>query len=108
MADEIRADYDQLQEIATRFANQSQAVQEMLQQVRNSMSKLEDGGWIGRGSDAFFNEMNSEVLPATERLRHALEEGAQATNRIAQIIRQAEDEASSPFQQIDPGAVTWA
>jgi len=105
MADEIRADYEQLQEIATRFANQSQTVQEMLQRVRNSMSKLEDGGWIGRGSDAFFNEMNGEVLPATERLRQAMDEGARATNNIAQIIHQAEDEASAPFKGFDIASI---
>jgi WXG100 family type VII secretion target len=105
MADEIRADYEQLQEVATRFANQSQATQDMLQRVRNSMSKLEDGGWIGRGSDAFFNEMNGEVLPATERLRQALEEGSQATNKIVQVVRQAEEEASSPFKGFDIAAL---
>jgi len=102
MADEIRADYEQLQEIVNRFNNQSHAIQDMLQRVRNSMDKLEDGGWIGRGSDAFFSEMNGEVLPATERLRQSLEEAAQATNRIAQIMRQAEEDASNPFQKIDP------
>ncbi|HFD86915.1 MAG TPA: WXG100 family type VII secretion target [Gammaproteobacteria bacterium] len=101
MAEEIRADYQQLQEITSRFNNQSQAIQEMLQRVRNSMSKLEDGGWIGRGSDAFFNEMNGEVLPAVERLRQALEEAARATSQIAQIMRQAEEEASARFQQYD-------
>jgi len=101
MADEIRADYVQLQEIASRFNNQSQAIQEMLQRVRNSMSKLEDGGWIGRGSDSFFNEMNNEVLPATERLRQALEEAARATNQIMQIVHQAEEEGSARFKHYD-------
>ncbi len=101
MADEIRADYDQLQDIASRFANQAQVIQEMLQNVRSHMQPLEDGGWIGRGSDAFFSEMNDEVLPATERLQKALEEASRVTNQIAQTIRQAEEEASGLFKQYD-------
>jgi WXG100 family type VII secretion target len=98
MSDEIRADYDQLEEVASRFANQSQVIQQMLQKVRSSMSKLEDGGWIGRGSDAFFQEMQSEVLPASLRLQEVLDEASQVARNIVQIVRQAEDEASSPFR----------
>jgi len=98
MSDEIRADYDQLEDVAGRFANQSQLIQQMLQKVRSSMDKLEDGGWIGRGSRAFFQEMQSEVLPASLRLQDVLEEASQVTRSIIQIVRQAEDEASSPFR----------
>jgi WXG100 family type VII secretion target len=98
MSDEIRADYDQLEEVASRFANQSHVIQQMLQKVRSSMSKLEDGGWIGRGSDAFFQEMQSEVLPASLRLQEVLDEASQVARNIVQIVRQAEDEASSPFR----------
>ena len=98
MGDEIRADYEQLEDVASRFANQSQVIQQMLEKVRSSMSKLEDGGWIGRGSDAFFQEMNSEVLPASLRLQEVLDEASQVTRAIVQIVQQAEDEACSPFR----------
>lgn len=98
MADEIRADYDRLEKVASRFANQSQEIQQMLQKVRGSMEPLESGGWIGRGSDAFFSEMQSEVLPATERLQQAMDEANRVTNQIVQTIRQAEEEAGSPFR----------
>jgi len=97
MADEVRADYDQLEQVASRFANQSQEVQQSLQQVRNSMNKLQDD-WIGRGSEAFFSEMEGEVLPATNRLQQALEEASRVTKEIVQIMQQAEEEASSPFK----------
>lgn len=98
MADEIRADYEQLEQITNRFASQQQAVQQMLQRVRGSMSQLENGGWIGRGSQAFFAEMNGEVLPASNRLQQALGEASRSVNEIAQTIRQAEEEASSVFR----------
>ena len=97
MADEVRADYEQLEQVASRFANQSQEVQQMLQQVRNQMQKLQSD-WIGRGSEAFFSEMEGEVLPAVQRLQQALEEANRVTNEIVQTMQQAEDEASSPFR----------
>ena len=98
MADEIRADYDRLENVASQFANQSQEIQQMLQKVRGSMDPLENGGWIGRGSEAFFSEMQSEVLPATERLQQAMDEANRVTKQIVQTIRNAEEEACSPFR----------
>ena len=98
MADEIRADYDELEQVASRFANQSQAIQQMMQKVRSSMDKLTGGDWMGRGVEAFENEMTSEVLPATERLQQALDEASRTTNDIVQTVRQAEEEACSRFR----------
>ncbi|NJN66787.1 MAG: WXG100 family type VII secretion target [Chloroflexaceae bacterium] len=98
MAEEVRADYDQLEEVASRFANQAEAIQQMLDKVRSSMEALLDGGWIGRGADAFSNEMEAKVLPATMRLQTALDTASAETRNISQIIQQAEDEASAPFR----------
>jgi len=98
MYDEIRADYDQLEQVAARFANESQAIQQMLQNVRSSMDPLESGGWIGLGSDAFFAEMQSDIIPANERLQQALDEANRVTKQIVQVVKQAEDDASSPFR----------
>lgn len=96
--DEIQADYDRLEQIANQFANQSQAIQQMLQSTKGAMDPLQGGGWIGRGSDAFFSEMQGEVLPASERLKEALDEAGRVTKQIVQIVKQAEEEASSPFR----------
>lgn len=98
MAEEIRADYEQLETIASQFAKQAQAIQQMLQKVQKSMDELENDGWIGRGSDAFFSEMQGEVLPASNRLHDALEEANRVTKEIIQTVQQAEDEACSPFK----------
>lgn len=97
MIDEIQADYEQLEQVSSRFNNQSQAIQQMLQRVKSSMDKLEGGGWIGRGSDSFFNEMQDEVLPASTRLQDALAQAGQLTQQIAQTVRTAEEEAGGLF-----------
>ncbi|MEZ4864328.1 MAG: WXG100 family type VII secretion target [Caldilineaceae bacterium] len=98
MADEIRADYEQLEQIANKFARQAQEIQQMLQRVRGSMDKLENGGWIGRGSQAFFAEMNGKIMPASQRLQQALGEANRSVKDISQTVRQAEEEASSVFR----------
>ncbi len=97
MADEVKADYEQLEEVANKFSNQSEEIQQMLQTVKNNMDKLEPD-WIGRGSEAFFSEMQSEVLPAVMRLQQALEEANRVTKEVVQTMQDAEEEASSPFR----------
>jgi len=99
MADEIRADYDKLGQVASLFDKQSQQINEMMRKVKADFEKLEHGGWMGRGADAFFQEMHSMVLPATQRLEAALKTGSQVTKEISQRMRQGEEEASSPFKQ---------
>jgi WXG100 family type VII secretion target len=96
---EIRAQDEELDQVANRFSTQAQAVASMRQKVRQRMDALEGGGWIGKGADSFYNEMNSEVLPAVERLRRALEEASEVTSRIVRMLSEAEDEASSLFKR---------
>jgi WXG100 family type VII secretion target len=97
MSDEIRADYNQLEQVSSRFQNQSQSIEQMCRTVQASMQKLESG-WVGEGSQAFFQEMQSTILPAVNRLQTALSNASQATRTIAQTVKQAEEEASAPFR----------
>jgi WXG100 family type VII secretion target len=97
MSDEIRGDYEQLQQVAQRFNAQAQQIEQMTNQIKQKMAKLE-GTWEGRGSDSFFREMTQLVLPGVTRLNKALAQAAQATAKIAQTLKQAEEEASSLFR----------
>jgi WXG100 family type VII secretion target len=98
MSNEIRGVYGDLEQVASRFASAQSDVVNTLQRVRGSMEPLENGSWIGRGSDAFVREMRGEVLPAVQRLQQSLGEASRITNTIVQTLRQADDEASSPFR----------
>lgn len=97
--DEIRADYEQLNQVANRLVQQAQTIQQMTQRVKASLAQLEQGGWIGRGANAFFDEMNGELLPACQRLYDVLSDSSQTTKEIVQIMRQAEEDAASPFKR---------
>lgn len=98
MADLLQADYQQLQQIAQKFSQQAQAIQQMTQKTKSTMDPLKQGAWIGKGSDAFFQEMEGKVLPAVNRLHNALDQACQMTNKISQLLQQAEDEAGGLFK----------
>lgn len=103
--DVIQAKYDLLDQIAARFGQEADASGQVHSRLRQSASSLR-AGWEGRGSAAFFGEMNSEVLPAMHRLGAALQQAQTVTRQIAQVLRTAEEEAARPFR--GPGAAGGA
>ncbi len=95
---DIQADYDLLKDVADRFHTQEQESAQLRQRLTQSFAALEDGGWIGLGADAFFEQMHTVVFPALERLERALERGRSITMQSADKLQQAEDDAAKLFQ----------
>ncbi|MFV9504533.1 MAG: WXG100 family type VII secretion target [Oscillochloridaceae bacterium umkhey_bin13] len=91
----IQADYAQLSQIAARFGNAATIHSQLLQRLKNCVSQLEAGGWLGLGAQAFFHEMHSEVLPAQRRLIAALELADRTTIEISALMAEAECEAAN-------------
>jgi WXG100 family type VII secretion target len=101
--DLIRADYDQLQEVAKRFASAAQTVQEMNDKIADAYNNLiGDHNWVGTAANAFVLE-DMKTWESQNNLVKALEEAGQVTERIAQSLKQAEEEASNPFKQLFGG-----
>lgn len=98
MIDIIRVDHEALAQIASRFDQQSEAIELMLYAMRGTMQPLASGGWIGQGSDAFFAEMNSDILPAVQRLTDALTQAGIVTTQLSGLMQQADEEASFSFK----------
>lgn len=96
--DVIQADYEQLETIAGRFGQWSDSNHDLTQRLHSRVDALVDGGWFGRGSDAFFGEMEGEVYPAMQRLMQALKRAQSITLEIKAIMEEAEREAASVFQ----------
>jgi len=94
---ELRCDYDAMESVSGIFANQGSELQDMFNRVRSGMDGLADT-WEGKGSDAFKEEMQSLVLPASQRLIQAMREAAQVSKQISETIQQAEDDASGLFR----------
>lgn len=99
MSNLIQIDHDAMKAIASQFGRQSDDVTRMYRQVVTAIEKLRDGGWIGEGADAFFEEMDGEVLPAVQRLIAALAMADKVSNDISQLMENADEEASDPLKR---------
>ncbi len=94
----IQVDYDRLAEVAKGFGRNAETAAALQGQVQRNAQQLRQGGWEGRGSAAFFVELDGAVSPAMQRLSAALKEAQKVTLQIGFLMRQAEEEASRPFR----------
>lgn len=104
-ASKIQADYDELASIANEFAQESQSIEQLTNQIMNLVGQLQSGGWIGRGADTFFGEMSDLVQPGMRRLISGLDDTNNAIKHIIDILSQAEQDASSLFSR-DSASIT--
>ena len=80
----VRSDYEQLAAIAQQFQQQSERSNQTLQALRQNMNTLQSGDWIGKGATAFYQEMDSAIVPSMQRLVAALNRASISTRQIAQ------------------------
>lgn len=97
MSDRCRADYNQLNQIANVFNQQSDAIQGMTNNLKSCVEQLRGRDWVGKGADKFINEWDSSVLPTLTRLQRALSQASSTTKKIAQVWKQAEEQSSGCF-----------
>jgi WXG100 family type VII secretion target len=100
----VRADYDQLTQMASAFTQQADQARQMLQQLSKQSEALQRGDWLGQGAQAFYAEMNGQVLPTMNRLVRALEAAGDVTRQVNQIVQQAESEAAACLRVNGNGA----
>src|SRR4051794_36580220 len=90
----VRANYDQLTQTASQFGQQAEQVTRTLQQIKTQLDALQSGDWVGTGAQAFYAEMNGQVVPTLNRLARALEAARTTTLQVRQVMKAAEDEAA--------------
>jgi WXG100 family type VII secretion target len=98
MAEKTEINYEQMQAIVKKFLGEQEEIERLLKDTKGRVDTLHNGGWIGRGSDQFYQEMESLLLPAVQRLANALAMAGQHANEIMDIYRQAEEEAEGSFK----------
>jgi hypothetical protein len=60
----VLVNYEMMKKFANSFRGQEAAVQQTTQKLTKVIEQLRGGDWIGEGATQFFNEMDSDVLPA--------------------------------------------
>ncbi len=98
----VRADYEQLADIARGFAQEAEKTRRTLNELHGALDVLLHGDWAGRGATEFYREMITDVFPSVQRLAEALEQAARAVARISRLMKQAEDECAALFK------IDWA
>ncbi|MBM2844003.1 MAG: ESAT-6-like protein, partial [Anaerolineales bacterium] len=68
------------------------------------LEQLRGGEWFGEGATAFYDEMDSQVMPSMKNLRKVLAEGDKVSKDIEKVQHECETSITSLFSKI-PGLV---
>ncbi|MBK8026766.1 MAG: WXG100 family type VII secretion target [Chloroflexi bacterium] len=94
----VTVNYTSLQKVAQAFADQQESVQQLLRRVEDCQQTLRDERkWIGDNATVFYNDLDSETLPALLRLARAFAAAEEAVGQIASLFAAGEEEAASLF-----------
>ena len=96
--DKIEVDYEELQKIAKQFQRILAKHQADRKKLKSMIEELETGGWLGRGSDKFYQEMYGEVLPSLNRLEATLDKISDVLVWVMRIMRDGEQNAANLFK----------
>lgn len=98
MSDEIQVNYEELKKLATIFSQRSDYIQKLIKTLDGHISNLRSGGFIGVGANAFYAEMDKDVMPGLVNLYQALAEAKQTLEQLTVDFSNAEEEARSSVE----------
>lgn len=99
----LQINYDDVQKFVKHFRDEAEDTAQMLSDTRQRVQDLHSE-WTGEAADAFFAEMEGELLPALKRLSEALLFSHDRLGNIMKIIHNADQEAAGNFKNDDFGA----
>ncbi|MBM7845303.1 WXG100 family type VII secretion target [Herpetosiphon giganteus] len=94
----VLIEYERMRELSHRFQRQAEVVLQLDQQLNQLYQQLLCD-WQGDSANHFFNEMQTNVFPALGRLKAVLITAQQVTLNVNGLLREAEIEAASLFNQ---------
>lgn len=97
MTDEIRVDYDLMDEMKRTFEQGREQLQDTMSEMQSLANALEDGALLGRGGEAFTEAIRTKLCPAISRLTDKFEELAGDIEAATQFARAADRNAASQF-----------
>lgn len=93
--DIIRADYEALEQVATRFEEEADRIRRVQQALTRQVGVLRAGGWTAEAAERFFQDMDNDVSPAVGRLFQSLKQSSTTTRQIVAIFKNAEEAAAA-------------
>lgn len=95
-----RVHYDDLNTIIQKFRSEQQDIDALFKQTKGKVESLHNNQWVGEGSEKFFSEMESQVLPAMQRLSAALGHAGDVAQKMADTIRRHDEETKGFFNNL--------
>src|SRR5437762_3759733 len=93
----FQLNYDETVTIAKKFKDEGEDIARLHSETRQRVKDLYKE-WIGEGADKFFEEMETSLLPALQRLSHALFHTQDITHEIMKIIQNADEDTAGFFK----------
>jgi WXG100 family type VII secretion target len=100
----IKLDFDAFKNIEGAFRAQETATQQSIGKLNKVLEQLRGGEWFGEGATAFYDEMDSQVMPSMKNLQKVLGEGDRVSKEIEKVQHECETSITSLFSKI-PGLV---
>src|SRR5690349_5711725 len=96
MAYVVQAKSQDLTDIQKSFATQQESIEGMQKDLLRMNERLKQG-WMGRGSEKFFQEQDQKVMPAVARLVKALGEASHTVGQVTGKLAAADREGAAPL-----------
>ena len=103
-SDTIRGEFDGLANLAKIFARQAQSAQRTRSRLKGQVETLRSGGWLGKGANAFYREMDERLLPAFAQLEQAMSGADQLLRKVDKLLHDTEDDVTRIFREGGGGA----
>jgi len=104
----IQVQYESLDDITHKVGKWVDGVDALLTKARLCMSMMDDGVWIGRGSDKYRAEMEGRTIPALQKLSAALSDMRYGFLRAGEIFYEAEQEGASRINHLPEMVLTFS
>lgn len=96
--DQIRFQYDEIEQVARKFRHLNDSAEDVLRRALYCLDQMENGVWIGRGADEFRDELEDIVIPAVRRLAAVLGDTAWTLDKSSDVMREAEELGAAQFR----------
>jgi len=96
MAEKIQVDYEGLGQLASQVSKMADEMEKIYSKILSQTEVLANS-WIGRGANAFQQEMDELVLPGLKRLYEGLNTTSMSLNQLGTHWKGVEDEATALF-----------
>lgn len=102
----VAIQYDALEDIINRVLQLQDTAANHQSQVRRMVDMVEGGAWVGRGADAFRDELTDLMQPGVDRLEQALEALAKGLRTAHQRFSEVERQGAGLFNGDIDGAAS--